>query len=184
MTRVIGLGEGRKVNYEYSAFQPLVGFFSYEANEGDLIAIGAYEDDCHNAPKRLPFGFGSSNLPSLEELSGKTAVTSVTWVNEDHGISSNEVEMLDQIIEHEKEVDEKIADMQGETDHIANIDFIDIDINIEINTPVAVAAAEEDAEEDEAFELAWKEEGEWEANIAPESTVNGSEEEVLVNPTL
>ena len=31
-TRVIGKGQGRKVNYEYSAFQPLVGFFSFEAD--------------------------------------------------------------------------------------------------------------------------------------------------------
>ena len=73
----------------------MVGFFSYEADEGKLLAIGAYEDDCHNAPKRLPFGFETFNLPSVEEITGTIAVTSVTWINEDHGTSAKEVEMLD-----------------------------------------------------------------------------------------
>ena len=96
-TRVRGRADGKyKVNYEYSAFQPFVGIFSYQLDEV-TVAIGAYEDDCHNAPKRLPFGFEDFNIPSMEEVSGEKSVSSMTWVNLDHGESTHEAELLDKI---------------------------------------------------------------------------------------
>ena len=74
------------------------------------MAIGAYEDDCHNTPKRLPFGFETFNLPSLEEVTGSASVSSMTWVNEEHGNSIEEKDIIDQIIENEKKEDEKIME--------------------------------------------------------------------------
>ena len=133
-TRVIGKGEGSKVNYEYSALQPLVGFFSYEADEGKLFAIGAYEDDCHNTPSYLPFGFESFNIPSMEEARGEKTITAMTWVNDADGSSSIEIEMIDKIMLEETKSDDKIAEPHQETQHIHNTDFIDIDITI-INGP-------------------------------------------------
>ena len=43
--------------------------------------------------------------------------------------------MLDQIILEEKKEDGKITEPHQETEHIVNVDFIDIDIDIDINTP-------------------------------------------------
>ena len=109
-TRVIGRDSGtKKINYEYTAFQPFVGIFTYELND-ETLAIGAYEDDCHNAPKRLPFGFETFNLPSLEEISGDQSVSSMTWINDDHGTSTHENEMLDKIKLIEETEDNFVAE--------------------------------------------------------------------------
>ena len=59
------------------------------------MGIGAYEDDCHLTPDRVPFGFGDFNLPSMDEVKGEHSTDSKTWVNEAHGTSSQEVQMLD-----------------------------------------------------------------------------------------
>lgn len=80
-TRVIGKGSGSKVNYEYSTFQPFIGFFSYEV-DGKIKAFGGIEDDCHNTPAHLPFGMTDMNSPSMDEVHGKESKTSITWVNE------------------------------------------------------------------------------------------------------
>lgn len=150
-TRVIGLGEGRKVNYEYSAFQPLVGFFSFDAEDGKLFAIGAYEDDCHNTPERLPYGFLTSNIPSLEEVRGEASIASVSWVNESSGTSAGEIEIIETIIEQEHSIDAKIEEPLQETMHIENTDFIDIDItiinetNIQTMTPAVKSGQNQDA---------------------------------------
>ena len=98
-TRVIGGVDGSKVNYDFSAFQPFVGFYSYES-EGRIYGFGIYEDDCHLAPAQaaLPFGFGTSNVPSMSEISGAGGVGSATWVNDLHGSSAGELEALDQVI--------------------------------------------------------------------------------------
>jgi len=90
---VIGNSPGNKlVNYEFSAFQPFVGLYTYEVDP-IIYGVGVYEDDCHNKPKKdaLPFGMGEQNLPSLEEITGKTSETALTWINEDHGKSTLEV---------------------------------------------------------------------------------------------
>ena len=92
--RVFGRGEGVKSNFEFNSFQPFVGLISYEFN-GNLAAMGAYEDDCVNAPAKRPFGFTDFNIQSMEEVKGTTSVASVTWVNEEHGTSTKEVMMLD-----------------------------------------------------------------------------------------
>ena len=111
-TRVIGRGEGIKVNFEYHWFQPFVGMVSYE--RGDLtLGIGAYEDDCHNSvdESRLPFGMGTkknTNLPSMNEVMGHHSVTSMTWDNDEHGTSSQEAKMLDIIEQQEKDEDDAV----------------------------------------------------------------------------
>ena len=111
-TRVIGRGEGIKVNFEYHWFQPFVGMVSYE--RGDLtLGIGAYEDDCHNSvdESRLPFGMGTkknTNLPSMNEVMGHHSVTSMTWDNDEHGTSSQEAKMLDIIEQQEKDEDDAL----------------------------------------------------------------------------
>ena len=70
--------------------------------EGRTLGVGAYEDDCHMAPPKLPFGFETFNIPSLDEVQGSTSATSLTWSNEEHGTSVEEVGMLDQIEEAQK----------------------------------------------------------------------------------
>ena len=62
------------------------------------LAFGAYEDDCHLKPSKLPFGFGDFNIPSTEEVTGQVTVVSVTWNNNVHGTSAEEEEFLDQVI--------------------------------------------------------------------------------------
>ena len=96
---MIGGVDGSKVNYDFSAFQPFVGFYSYEA-EGRIYGFGSYEDDCHlaPAPTKLPFGFGTSNVPSMAEITGAAVVGSATWVNDVHGTSAAELEALDLVI--------------------------------------------------------------------------------------
>lgn len=83
-TRVIGKGKGSKVNYEYSTFQPFIGFFSYEVS-GKIKAFGGIEDDCHNTPTYLPFGMEDMNSPSTDELNGTQSTASITWENEESG---------------------------------------------------------------------------------------------------
>jgi len=100
------------------------------------MAIGAYEDDCHNTPKRLPFGFETFNIPSMEEVAGEQNVSSMTWVNNEHGTSTHEEKMLDQIVTLEESEDEVVVEPDSKTDHIENKDFIDIKIDIEVNTPL------------------------------------------------
>ena len=86
----------KQVNFDYNAFQPFVGFLSFEL-DGRTLGIGAYEDDCHMTATKLPFGFETFNLPSMEEVGGHHATVSVTWNNEEHGTSVEEVAMLDKI---------------------------------------------------------------------------------------
>ena len=92
-TRVIGRGEGFKVNYDYNAFQPFVGLFTFEVGDATM-AIGAYEDDCHNTPAKLPFGFETMNVPSMDAAKGEDVMSSVTWVNERHGTTVDEEAMM------------------------------------------------------------------------------------------
>lgn len=134
-TRVLGRDHfsNRKVNYEYNAFQPFVGMFTYELDE-TTVAIGAYEDDCHNAPKRLPYGIESWNLPSMEEVNGEHNVSSMTWVNLDDGTSSQENELLDKVLLQEVEEDEDVEEPSADA-HIINVDFVEIEVELNINTP-------------------------------------------------
>ena len=78
------------------------------------MAIGAYEDDCHNAPKRLPFGFETFNIPSMDEVNGEESINSMTWVNDDHGTSTHEFEMLDSVEKLQDEVDEIVIEVAPE----------------------------------------------------------------------
>ena len=100
------------------------------------MAIGAYEDDCHNAPKRLPFGFEDFNIPSLSEVSGEKSVSSMTWVNLDDGESTHEAELLDKIREVEKKED-AVVDEPSADNTIINVDFVDIELDLTVNTPPA-----------------------------------------------
>jgi len=134
--RVMGRGTGLKTKFEYNAFQPFVGIVSFEL-DGRTLGIGAYEDDCHMTATKLPFGFETFNLPSLDEVKGKTTSTSVTWNNDAHGTSVEEVGMLDKIEAAEKKADKVV--IVNEADHVVNVDF-DTTINI-IQTPVAQPAA-------------------------------------------
>lgn len=128
--RVIGKGSGFKVNFEYNAFQPVVGLFSYEW-DGETLAFGAYEDDCHAKPTRLPFGFETFNLPSIDEATGKNTISSMTWVNEEDGVDAQEE--LEKIIE--KEFDEDIAILEPpKAETVVNINF-DLDVDVVVNTP-------------------------------------------------
>ena len=45
-TRVIGREMGQKVNYDYNAFQPFIGLYTFE-DAGVTLAVGAWEDNCH-----------------------------------------------------------------------------------------------------------------------------------------
>ena len=131
-TRVFGRGNGTKINYEYTAFQPFIGFYTQEIDD-TTTAIGAYEDDCHGAPAKLPFGFETFNVPSMEEVEGENSVASVTWVNERHGEAAEEAVLLDKIEEVEKEEDTVVED--NEEDHIANKEFEKVEITIDIEEP-------------------------------------------------
>lgn len=143
-TRVIGGVDGSKVNYDFSAFQPFVGFYSYEA-EGRIYGFGTYEDDCHLAPSqaKLPFGFGTSNVPSMGEITGSAGVGSTTWVNDVHGSAATELEALDQVIRQEIAEDAAIEEPDQETARIVNQDFTEIAINLEVNSrPAPVSTTE------------------------------------------
>ena len=131
-TRVFGRGEGTKINYEYSAFQPFIGFYTHEIDD-QTVGIGAYEDDCHGAPARLPFGFETFNVPSMEEVEGDHSVASVTWVNERHGESAEEAVLLDKIKEFEEKNDDVVD--SNDADRIANKDFDEPEITIDISKP-------------------------------------------------
>jgi len=63
---------GTKVNFDFNYFQPFVGFYSYEW-EDTTMAFGVYEDDCHGtvSKSKLPFGFGTLNVPSMSEIKGE-----------------------------------------------------------------------------------------------------------------
>ena len=138
---MIGGVDGSKVNYDFSAFQPFVGFYSYEA-EGRIYGFGAYEDDCHLAPSqaKLPFGFGTSNVPSMGEITGTGGVGGATWVNDVHGTSATELEALDQVIKKEIAEDAAIEEPDQETTRIVNQDFTEIAINLELNSRPAASA--------------------------------------------
>ena len=101
------------------------------------VAIGAYEDDCHGAPKRLPFGFEDFNIPSLSEVSGEKSVSSMTWVNLDHGESTHEAELLDQIKEIEEKEDAVVAEPSSKDNTIISVDFVEVEVDLTINTPPA-----------------------------------------------
>jgi len=125
------------VNFEYTAFQPFVGIVSFE-HEEKTLGMGAYEDDCHLTPKKLPFGFGDFNLPSMDEVTGKHSSTSMTWVNEEHGTSSKEVTMLDEIEIEEKKEDGEVDEIESSA-HVVNIDF---DTTIIVSQPIIVNQSE------------------------------------------
>lgn len=55
------------------------------------MGVGAYADDCHMTPDKVPYGFGDFNLPSMDEVKGEHFADSKTWVNEEHGTSVEEV---------------------------------------------------------------------------------------------
>ena len=132
-TRVIGRGEGIKVNFEYNWLQPFVGIVSYERYDMTL-GIGAYEDDCFKRvdESRLPFGMGTkqnTNLPSMNEVMGHHSVASITWNNDEHGTSSQEAKMLDIIEQQEKEEDDAVECILQEA-HVANKEF-EQQVNVE-----------------------------------------------------
>ena len=138
-TRVLGRDHGQyKVNYEYTAFQPLVGIFTFEVND-QTVAIGAYEDDCHLTPKRLPFGFEDFNIPSMDEAKGDNSVSSMTWVNVDDGTSTYENEQLDKIQLLEEKEDEVVSEPSQKDNHIVNLDFVEVEVELNINTPKSQA---------------------------------------------
>ena len=101
------------------------------------MAIGAYEDDCHLAPKRLPFGFEDFNIPSLSEVSGEKSVSSMTWVNLDHGESTHEAELLDQIREIEEQEDAVVDEPSSRDNTIISVDFVEVEVDLTVNTPPA-----------------------------------------------
>ena len=101
------------------------------------MAIGAYEDDCHLAPKRLPFGFEDFNIPSLSEVSGEKSVSSMTWVNLDHGESTHEAELLDQIKEIEEREDAVVDEPSSRDNTIISVDFVEVEVDLTVNTPPA-----------------------------------------------
>ena len=101
------------------------------------MAIGAYEDDCHMAPKRLPFGFEDFNIPSLSEVSGEKSVSSMTWVNLDHGESTHEAELLDQIKEIEEREDAVVDEPSSRDNTIISVDFVEVEVDLTVNTPPA-----------------------------------------------
>lgn len=101
------------------------------------MAIGAYEDDCHMAPKRLPFGFEDFNIPSLSEVSGEKSVSSMTWVNLDHGESTHEAELLDQIKEIEEKEDAVVDEPSSRDNTIISVDFVEVEVDLTVNTPPA-----------------------------------------------
>ena len=101
------------------------------------MAIGAYEDDCHNTPKRLPFGFEDFNIPSMKEVSGEKSVSSMTWVNLDDGESTHEAEMLDKIKIMEEQVDEIVDEPSSAENTIVNVDFVEVEVDLTVNTPPA-----------------------------------------------
>ena len=101
------------------------------------MAIGAYEDDCHNAPKRLPFGFEDFNIPSLSEVSGEKSVSSMTWVNLDDGESTHEAELLDQIKEIEEREDVVVDEPSSRDNTIISVDFVEVEVDLTVNTPPA-----------------------------------------------
>ena len=101
------------------------------------LAIGAYEDDCHMAPKRLPFGFEDFNIPSLSEVSGEKSVSSMTWVNLDHGESTHEAELLDQIKEIEEREDAVVDEPSSRDNTIISVDFVEVEVDLTVNTPPA-----------------------------------------------
>ena len=79
------------------------------------MALGVYEDDCHNTAKKLPYGFENFNMPSLGEVSGEEAFESRIWVNEEHGEPTNEeAEMLDKIRTIGEETDGDIVNIYDE----------------------------------------------------------------------
>ena len=120
-TRVFGRGDGTKVNFEYNSFQPFVGLISYEIYD-ETVGIGAYEDDCVNTPAKLPFGFQDFNVPSMSEVNGSSAVTSLVWVNEEQGISTTEAKLLDQVEAEEADADSSITAI-SQKEHVANVEF-------------------------------------------------------------
>ena len=74
------------------------------------------------AQTKLPFGFGDFNLPSMAEGKGHHSASTMTWVNEEHGTSSKEVTMLDQIEAQEKVEDSEEVEIDSAA-HVVNIDF-------------------------------------------------------------
>lgn len=91
---MFGRGEGIRNSFEYNTYKPFVGLVSFEIDNRTL-GLGGYEDTCAKTPKRLPFGFGTMNLPSIDELKGKHSATTMTWDNTEHGVSAQEVGLLD-----------------------------------------------------------------------------------------
>ncbi len=73
--------------FEYGHLQPLVGIYSYQIEDDKLMALGGYEDACHNTIDEIPLlGFGShSSAPTLDDLRGEGIVESMSWDNEEHG---------------------------------------------------------------------------------------------------
>ena len=146
-TRVMGRASGKyKVNYEYTAFQPFVGIFTYQLDD-TTVAIGAYEDDCHNTPARLPFGFEDFNIPSLDEVKGEKAVSSMTWVNLDHGESTKEAELLDKIKAIEEEEDEVVKEPSSAENTVINMDFVEVEVELNVNTPPSDMIAKKSVDE-------------------------------------
>ena len=122
--RVMGQGTGTVYEFKYSFLQPFVGLFSYQLDEKTL-AIGPYEDDCHNTPTWTPMSFNTFNETSLEEAQGSNAVTSETWVNERHGESLTEETLLDVIEEAEKELEADIVVDADDTAPIVSENFLE-----------------------------------------------------------
>lgn len=135
-TRVIGKGSGSRVAYEFSAFQPFVGFFSYE-QDGKIKAFGAIEDDCHNTPTSLPFGVNEMSAPSKNELHGKEVTESLTWDNEMHGVAAEiDEKVLDEIEKFELENDSSINEIQ-KSGNKANESFVDVNVNVVVEDRVS-----------------------------------------------
>ena len=89
------------------------------------------------APKRLPFGFEDFNIPSLSEVSGEKSVSSMTWVNLDHGESTHEAELLDQIKEIEEREDAVVDEPSSRDNTIISVDFVEVEVDLTVNTPPA-----------------------------------------------
>ena len=131
----------------------------------------------------------------MGELNGTQTTVAKTWVNDNHGASAGEIEILEEIVKQEKSVDEVIDEPDQETTHIINEKFDTINIIIEV-TPY-IKPEEEEPEEEEVVEepkpetkiAVIEEEPPMKptANIhpkSPEGLANPDEEDVLSDPDL
>ena len=73
----------------------------------------------------------------MTEVSGEKAVSSMTWVNLDHGESTHEAKLLDQIREIEEKEDAVVDEPSSKENTIISVDFVEVEVDLTVNTPPA-----------------------------------------------